>query len=89
MTEQEILRQLTGIFHQIFNDDSIVLKPETTADDIAEWDSFNHINIIVAAEAHFGIKFKTAETEELKNVGDFVKLIQGKLAARPKAVNAV
>jgi acyl carrier protein len=79
MTGQEILKQLTGIFHQIFNDNSLILTPETTADDIEEWDSFNHINIIVAAEAHFGVKFKTAETEELKNVGDFVRLIQEKL----------
>ena len=45
---------------------------KTTAEDIAEWDSFNHINIIVAVEAHFGIKFQTAETEELKNVGHLV-----------------
>ena len=80
MTDTEILQSLTTIFCQIFDDDTIVLTPETTASDIAEWDSFNHINIIVAVEEHFKIKFQTAETEELKNVGHFVNLIQLKLA---------
>jgi acyl carrier protein len=79
MTEQEILAQLTQIFRQIFDDDSITLNMNTVAGDIEEWDSFNHINIIVAAESHFRVKFKTAETEELKNVGDFVRLIKKKL----------
>jgi acyl carrier protein len=81
MNTKEILEQLTEIFHQIFDDESIVLTPETTAADIADWDSFNHINIIVAVEEHFGIKFQTAETEELKNVGHLIELIQQKLEA--------
>ena len=59
---------------------SIVLGPETTADDVAGWDSINHITIVVEAERRFGIKFQTAEIEELKNVGDFVRLIKTKLA---------
>ncbi len=81
MNNAEILNQLTKIFRQIFDDDSIVLTSETTAEDIGEWDSFNHINIIVAVEAHFGVKFQTAETEELKNVGHLVELIKQKLEA--------
>jgi acyl carrier protein len=79
MTPENILKELTAIFRQIFDDDSIVLTLETTAADIGDWDSFNHINIIVATEEHFGIKFQTAETEELKNVGHLVDLIQQKL----------
>ncbi len=79
MQEQEIYAKLTEIFRDIFDDDSIVLKPETTAKDIEDWDSFNHINLIVATEAKFGIKFKTAEIESLKNVGHFVSIIQQKL----------
>jgi acyl carrier protein len=43
---------------------------------VPDWDSFNHINIVVATEAVFKIKFKSAEIEELKNVGEFVQLIQ-------------
>lgn len=82
MTSSEILAQVTEILRQIFDDDTIVLTPETTAADIAEWDSFNHINIIVAVEMHFGIKFRTAETEEMKNVGHLVELIEQKLKAK-------
>jgi acyl carrier protein len=82
MNSSQILEQLTEIFRQIFDNDSIVLTPETTAQDIAEWDSFNHINIIVAVEERFGIKFQTAETEELKNVGHLVELIGRKLEGR-------
>jgi acyl carrier protein len=82
MTTLEIQDQLTHIFRQIFDDPTIVLTPETTSNDIAEWDSFNHINIIVAVEEHFGIKFQTAETEELKNVGHLIELIEAKLEAK-------
>jgi len=82
MNSSQILEQLTDIFHQIFDDDSIVLTPETTAEDISSWDSFEHINIIVAVELHFGIKFQTAETEELRNIGHLVELIQQKLEAK-------
>jgi acyl carrier protein len=82
MQNSEIYARLTAIFRDIFDDDTIVLKPEMTAADIPEWDSFNHINLIVATEAKFGIKFQTAEIESLKNVGHFAALIEQKLAAR-------
>ncbi len=82
MQQAEIYSRLTEIFRDIFDDESIVLTPETTAADIAEWDSFNHINLIVATEAKFKIKFQTAEIESMKNVGHFVDIIEKKLAAR-------
>lgn len=78
----EIDAKLTTIFRDIFDDDSLTLRPEMTAADVAEWDSFNHINLIVATEARFGIKFQTAEIESLKNVGHFEDLIAKKLAAQ-------
>ena len=79
MNDSEILKQLTDIFRDVFGDDSLVLTPQMTADDVEEWDSFNHINIVVATEIRFGIKFKTAELEKLKNVGEYVELISQKL----------
>ena len=82
MASQEIYKQLTEIFRDLFDDDTIVLTPETTAADIEGWDSFNHINLIVATEARFGIKFRTAELEGLHNVGHLVRLVQEKLAAK-------
>lgn len=79
MTTEQIYSQLTEIFRDLFDDESIVLKPETTAANIPDWDSFNHINLLVAVEVKFGIKFKTAETESLHNVGHLVEIIQMKL----------
>ena len=82
MTEAEIYSQLTTIFRNLFDDDAIVLTADTTAADIEDWDSFNHINLIVAVEQKFGIKFKTAELEEMHNVGHLVAMIEKKLAAK-------
>lgn len=80
MDEPAILAKLTQIFRDTLGNDSIVLTPQTTADDVAEWDSMNHIFLVVEIERAFGIKFQTAEMEELKNVGDLVHLIVAKLA---------
>jgi acyl carrier protein len=77
--ESAIYKRLNEIFRDILDDEQITLTPETTATDIPEWDSFNHVNISVACEAAFGIRFKAAELEELRNVGELVQIIQRKL----------
>ena len=79
MSEEEIYRALTDIFRVLFEDDAIVLDRSTTAADIPDWDSQNHINLILMAENRFGIRFRTAELDSLKTVGEFVSLIQSKL----------
>jgi acyl carrier protein len=76
MTEQEIYNTLTEIFRNVLEDDTIVLKPDTTADNVEGWDSMNHIFLLVEIETRFGIKFQAAEMEELKNVGELVALVQ-------------
>ncbi len=75
MTEDEIYARLTVIFRDVLDDESIVLRPETSAADVDGWDSFNHINLVVAAEAAFGVKFKSSELEQMGNVADMVTLI--------------
>jgi acyl carrier protein len=82
MQQQEIYTQLTGIFHDVFDDDTLVLTPELTAASVPEWDSFNHINLIVAVESVFKIKFQTAELESMQTVGHLVDLVERKLAAQ-------
>ena len=84
MQSAEIYEQLTGIFRDVLNDESLRLTPELTAAEVPQWDSFNHINIVVATETQFGIKFKTAELEQLRNVGQFVDLIDRKLKAKQR-----
>lgn len=78
MTEAEILSALHPIFQDVFDDD-IVIDADTTAEDVEGWDSLAHVNLVVAAEQRFGIKFRTAELESLRNVGHFVELISKKL----------
>ncbi len=82
MQQRQIYAELTEIFHDLFDDDTIVLTPELTAADVPEWDSFNHINLIVAVEGHFKIKFQTAELESMNTVGHLVDLIEKKLASQ-------
>lgn len=81
MSQQDIYAELTAIFRDVFEDPDIVAKPELSAKDVPEWDSFNHINILVAAEMRFGIKFRTSEIGALQNVGDFAALIAEKRKA--------
>jgi acyl carrier protein len=82
MQTPDIYAKLTTIFHDVFDDDSIVLRPGLTAPDVPEWDSFNHINLIVAVESSFKIKFQTAELEQLHTVGHLADHIAAKLAAQ-------
>ena len=82
MNQDQILHDLTGIFRDVFDDPALRLTPTTTAQDVPGWDSMNHITIVVAAERHFGIKVQTAEIEGLQNVGQFVALIESKLAKK-------
>lgn len=78
MLESDIYQRLTKIFHDVLDDDSIVLTPGLTAKDVEEWDSFNHINLMVAIEQSFKIKFQTSELESMKNVGHLVELVEKK-----------
>ncbi|TLU70598.1 acyl carrier protein [Lichenicoccus roseus] len=82
MTEADIKTKLTAIFRDVFDDDSIVLRDDMTADDIPEWDSMSHVTLVVATEQTFGIKFRTAEIEEMHDVGDFVRLIGAKVEGK-------
>jgi len=82
MTNEQILAELTEIFRGVFDDDELQITPATTAADIPTWDSLNHINIVVATEMRFQIKFQTSEIEELKNVGELVELIAAKTGKR-------
>jgi len=75
-------REVEDGLRDVFDDDSLVAAPELTAADVPEWDSFNHINLIVAIESRFKIKFQTAELEQLHTVGHLADLIAAKLAAQ-------
>lgn len=75
MTEQEIYDKLNEVFQDIFDDDSITVSASTTADDIEDWDSLEHIRLIAAVERRFGVRFKMGEVSSMKNVGEMVSII--------------
>ena len=79
MTREDVYKKLNEIFCDIFDDESIVLSDDTTADDIEDWDALEQINIINQCEAEFGIKFNMKEVTSLKNVGEMVNIILEKL----------
>ena len=76
MTRSDIVTDMTRIFHDVFDDDHIVLSDAMTADDVAKWDSLHHINLIATIEQNFGIKFRTTEIEALTTVGDLVDTVE-------------
>lgn len=80
MENNEILKELNKIFIKIFEDDSIVLNENTTTEDVAAWDSLNHIQMITAVEKHFKIRFELNDLLNFKNVGDLCEGIQKKLS---------
>ena len=78
MNQQTHYETLTRVFHDVFDDDTIVVTPELTAEDVDEWDSLRHIRLVAAVEKTFGMSFSAAEIGRLKNVGQLVSLIESK-----------
>lgn len=75
MTRETVYERLTEVFREVFDDDGIVLNDETTADDIEDWDSFEHINLVVAVENEFSFKIPMGKVVTMKNVGEMVDII--------------
>ena len=71
--------KLTEIFRTLFNQDDLVLRDDLSAQDVAGWDSFNHVNLIIQTEQEFGIRFSNEEVGSLQNVGQLKILIEEKL----------
>ncbi len=75
MNKNDIIKRLTEVFRDVFDDDSIVITEETTANDIDDWDSIEHINLIGAVEDEFSMRFKMREVSSMKNVGEMIDII--------------
>ena len=75
MVLNEIIEQINEIIIELFDNESIVLKEETKASDIEEWDSLNHIRVITAIEKHFKVRFEMNELLTFNNIGDLSRYI--------------
>jgi acyl carrier protein len=78
MENDQLRSRMTRTFRDVFGEPDLVISDGMTAEDVDQWDSLSHINLIVALEREFRVKFTTGEVTKLKNVGDLVALIQSK-----------
>lgn len=75
----ELQDRLNGIFCEVFDDDDIKISPEMTANDVDGWDSLSHVNLIVAIETKFNIRFNQKELMTFKNISDLLNSIRSKI----------
>jgi acyl carrier protein len=80
MQTEEILKAVNRIFIDVLDNDSIVLNNNTTANDVEDWDSLTHIQLVVAIEKHFKVKFTAAEIRNWKNVGEMCIAIEKRIS---------
>ena len=81
MTQEVIIQELNKIFQDTFNDDSISVAIETSADDIEEWDSISHVQLVFAIETAFDVKFSNQEILSLVDIGSIISLVSAKKAS--------
>lgn len=79
MDINEAIKQTNIIFKDVLDNDSLVIVYETTAEDVEDWDSLTHIQLVVAVEKHFNIRFTSSEIQSFKNVGEMCEAIIVKL----------
>jgi acyl carrier protein len=75
LTREQILERANDIFRDVFDDESIKVSETTTANDVEDWDSLMHINLVLAIESGFGMKFTMGEVTGMKNVGEMVDIL--------------
>lgn len=76
-----VMEKLNLIFCEVFDDDELVITPGMTANDVEGWDSLSHVNLIIAIEGRFNIRFSQKELLSFKNVGEMLRCIEGKIAS--------
>jgi len=78
MDDNQLRSRVTNTFRNVFGEPDFAIRDDMTAEDVEQWDSLTHINLIVALEREFRVRFTTGEVSKLKNVGDLIHLVQAK-----------
>lgn len=79
MNDEQILREMSEVFRDVLDVPDLVIGPTTTAEDVPEWDSLSHIQLVVAVEKRFKIRFTSTEIQGFKDVGEMAAAIARKL----------
>jgi acyl carrier protein len=77
----DVLERVNDVFRDVFDDESLSVRPETTAADVEGWDSLMHVRLIIAIEKAFRVRFSSSEVASLKDVGGLIGLLQTKAPA--------
>jgi len=75
----QVTSELNEVFRSVFDNPNIQISENTTSNDIVGWDSFSHMNLIIAIELHFNIEFTQSEAIEFKTVGELIQSIEKKI----------
>ena len=78
-SRNEILTTIRDVLADVVDDPSLQISETTTADDVSEWDSINHVKLLIGLESELGFRFETQEVSGLKNVGELIDVVQRKL----------
>ncbi len=79
MSREEIFEKVQEIFRDVFDDEELAISDQTNSDEIEDWDSLEHISLIVSMEKEFSMKFDIKEVNKLENVGEMIDLIKRKM----------
>jgi len=82
MTREDVFQELNEVFQDVFDDETISVNDSTTSKDIEDWDSLEHINLVVSIEKRFKMKFTMGEITEMKNVGEMVNIILDRMVSK-------
>jgi acyl carrier protein len=79
MNREQVFEKLNEVFRDVFDDESICVNDSTTSNDIEDWDSLEHINLLAAVEQEFGVRFNMGQVVSMKNVGEMADIILSQL----------
>jgi len=79
LNKKDIFNKVQGIFSDVFDDENLEINNSTNSEDVEEWDSLNHIQLVLSIEKTLNVRFKTGEIQSLKNVGEMVNLLEEKI----------